>query len=67
MLSSDEDQDLAITKEELGMVLGGHWLGSTSVPFFSMLSPGQVFKPEKQEAIAAGAQSFGRRVTLVSG
>ena len=40
VLSSNEDQDLAITKEELGRVLGGHWLGSTSVPFFSTLSLG---------------------------
>jgi hypothetical protein len=50
--SSEEDRELETTKEELERVLGGHWLGSTSVPFSSML--------EKQDANSAGALALER-------
>jgi hypothetical protein len=57
--SSKEDQELETTKEELDRVLGGHWLGSTLVPFFSM--------PDKQDANSAGALALGERLRLSLG
>jgi hypothetical protein len=57
--SSEEDRELETTKEELERVLGGHWLGSTSVPFSSM--------PEKQDANSAGALALGERLRLSLG
>ena len=65
--SSEEDRDLASTKEELERVLGGHWLGSTSVPFSSTLPSGQVFMPEKQDANSAGVLALGERLRLSLG
>ena len=47
------------TKEELEKVLGGHWLGSTSVPFSSMLA--------KQDANSARALALGERLRLSLG
>lgn len=57
--SSEEDRELETMKEELERVLGGHWLGLTSVPFSSM--------PEKQDANSAGALALGESFTPVSG
>jgi hypothetical protein len=57
--SSKEDWELETTKEELERVLGGHWLGSTLVPFSSM--------PEKQDANSAGALALGERIRLSLG
>jgi hypothetical protein len=52
--SSEEDQELETTKKELERVLGGHWLGSTLVPFSSM--------PKKQDANSTGALALGERL-----
>jgi hypothetical protein len=77
-LSSEEDRDLATTKEELERVLGGRGLGSAlgpakvidalvSIPLSSTLSFGQVFLLENQDANSAGALALGERLRLSLG
>jgi hypothetical protein len=74
-LFSEEDRDLAATKEELERVLGECWLGLAggpakvfdalvSVPLSSKLSFGQVFLPENQDVNVAGALALGERLRL---